>query len=88
MSKRLKDIQTRAGETVRVSNEWAADAEACGSSVSTATWSYSGAGTISGEALSSNLSSVLLSATGSGVLTNTVTLADGQVLIAERDVWV
>lgn len=88
MSKRLKDIQATSGETLLVANNWTAEAEKRGTTVSTSTWTYSGAGTLSGASLTVAKSAVNLAPTCHGTLTNTVTLANGEVLIAERVVCV
>lgn len=80
----LKTVNTVSGETVKVSNQWAAEAEKRGTTVSTSTWTYSGAGTLSGVALTGTLATVSLAATGCGVLDNTATLANGEALIASR----
>ena len=88
MSKRLKDIQATAGEILLVVNNWTADAEKRGTTVSASTWTYSGAGTLSGASLSNPLAHVNLAPTCSGILANTVTLADGEVLVGTRSVSV
>lgn len=83
-----KSLRCWADETVKVSKQWAAEAESRGTSVSSSSWSYSGSGTLSSQTLSSNLSSVTLAATSSGVLSNAVILADGEVLVSKREVLV
>ena len=87
----LKTIRLTRGETRRISNQWAAEAEAGGTTVSSSTWETT-LGTLTAPTLASTLATVLLAEGGSGVLTlwrsgtltNTVTLADGQVLVADR----
>lgn len=79
-----KTLYTASGETHTVSNQWAAETEARGTTVSSSAWEYSGAGTLTGASLATPLASVSLTATGCGVLKNTATLANGEVLIAER----
>lgn len=79
-----KTIHTVSGETVSISNQWAAETEKRGTTVSTSAWEYSGAGTLSGATLATPLATTKLAATGSGTLKNTATLANGEVLIAER----
>lgn len=83
MSQR-KTLYTTSGETVAVSNQWAADAEKRGTTVASSTWTFSGAGTLTGAALTSTLATVKLAATSCGTLTNTATLANGEVLTAFR----
>lgn len=88
MSKRLKDINATSGEKLLVANNWTAEAEKRGTTVSASTWTYTGAGTLSGASLTVAKSAVNLAPTCHGVLTNTVTLANGETLIAERVVCV
>lgn len=88
MSKRLKDIQAMNGETLIVTNKWAAEAEKRATTVSASTWTYSGAGTLSGALLSDTTATVKLAPTCDGCLENTVTLANGEVLSAVRVVSV
>lgn len=88
MSPRLKDINAICGEKLLVANNWTAEAEKRGTTVSASTWTYSGAGTLSGASLTAADASVNLAPTCQGILTNTVTLADGETLIADRVVCV
>ena len=88
MSRRLKDIQAMRGETLQVANNWTAEAEKRGTTVSASTWTYSGAGTLSGASLDASKASVSIAPTCSGCLTNTVTLANGEALTAVRSVCV
>ena len=84
----LKTMYTVSGETVKVSNQWAAETEKRSTTVSSSAWTYSGAGTLSSATLVTPLATTKLAATGDGTLKNTVTLANGEVLIAERLVTV
>jgi hypothetical protein len=52
--------------------------------VSASAWAYTGSGTISGESLVTPLASCKLTPKSCGTLTNTATLANGEVLIASR----
>lgn len=79
-----KTVHTVSGETVTVTNQWAAETEARSTTVSSSAWEYSGAGTLTGAALTTPVATVKIAATGNGVLKNTATLANGEVLIAER----
>lgn len=88
MTRRLKDINAIYGESLLVANNWTAESEKRGTTVSTSTWTYTGAGTLSGASLAVAKSAVNLAPTCHGVLTNTVTLANGETLIAERVVCV
>ena len=80
----LKSVYTNYGETVKVSNQWAAETESRSTTVSSSAWEYTGSGALSGATLVTPLATTKLAATGSGTLRNTATLANGEVLIAER----
>jgi hypothetical protein len=79
-----KTIHATTGETIRVRNQWAAETEKRATTVSSSTWTYSGAGTLSGPTLATPLASVTLAPTSCGTLTNTVVLANGETLIRTR----
>jgi hypothetical protein len=81
-----KTINATSGEVIKVSNQWAAEAEKRGTTVSSSTWTYSGAGTLAGAALTTTLATVTLTPTSCGTLTNTVALANGETLIRSRAV--
>lgn len=81
-----KTIHVLTGETVKVSNQWAAETEKRGTTVTTSAWVFDGAGTLSSETLVTPLATCLLAATSAGTLTNTATLANGEVLVNERKV--
>ena len=81
---RFKDVRTVSGETVKVSNQWAAETEKRGTTVSSSAWTFDGTGTLSSATLTTPLATTLIAATAGGTLTNTATLANGEVLIAER----
>ncbi len=84
----LKTIRAVSGETLSIRNQWAAETESRGTTVSSSTWTYSGAGTLSGAALSTPVATTNLAPTGSGILRNTVALANGESLIGYREVIV
>ena len=81
-----KVIRTTLGESLLVTNNWTAQADSRSTSISASTWSYTSNATLSSAALAANISTVLITATSSGWLTNTATLANGEVLLSER--WV
>jgi hypothetical protein len=83
-----KTVRTAYGETLTVKQQWAAQCEKRGTTVSSSAWEFTGAGGLSGETLTTPLASVNLSAQSSGTLKNTATLANGEVLIAYRQVEV
>lgn len=83
-----KTIHATEGETLKVTNEWAAQAESRGSSVSSSSWDWSGSGSASGASLSGDRASIFLTPTSSGVLDNAVILANGETLVSRRIVLV
>lgn len=82
----LKTLHTMTGETIKVTNKWAAECEKRGTNVSSSAWEFSGSGTVASAALSTPTATCVLTPTGCGCLTNTVTLANGEVLKAVREV--
>lgn len=80
MSIQRKTIRAMSGETIKVSQQWAAETEKRSTSVSASAWEFSGAGSLASESLATPLASVLLSPTSRGTLTNTATLANGEVV--------
>jgi hypothetical protein len=83
----LKTIEAAVDETRLVTNKWTAEIEKRGTTVSSSSWETT-AGSVSGAALSGSTATVTLAVTGRGTLTNTVVLANGETLIAERDIRV
>lgn len=83
---RLKDINATCGETRKVTNEWAAEAEARNTTVSSSTWTAYGAVSVSSPALSGTTATASIAVTGCGCLKNTVVLASGETLVAWRSV--
>lgn len=81
-----KTLSTMSGEAITVTQKWAAETEKRGTTISTSTWAYSGSGTLASASLSTPTASVKLTPTTPGTLRNTVTLANGEVLIAYRRV--
>jgi hypothetical protein len=79
-----KTIRAALGETIKVSNQWAAECEKRATTVTASVWAYDAAGTLGAATLATPLVTLLLTPTSTGTLTNTVTLADGETLIAWR----
>jgi hypothetical protein len=79
-----KAIRATDGETVAVQNQWAAETKRRATTVSASAWAFTGSGTITGETLVTPLASCKLAPKSCGTLTNTATLANGEVLIASR----
>jgi hypothetical protein len=85
----LKSLRVASGETVKVSNQWAAETEKRGTTVSSSSWEYvGGSATLASATLVTPLATTKVTPTASGELQNTVTLANGEVLIAARRVVV
>lgn len=82
----LKTINSACGETRLVKNQWAAEAESRGATVSSSTWEVCGDLTLGSPYLVGTLASVLVNINGCGSITNKVTLSNGEVLSAVRDV--
>ena len=83
---RLKTLRVTEGETVLVTNPWEGETEARNTMISGSSWSYDGEGTVGTAALSGTDATVLLTPETGGVLSNTVLLANGETLVAERQV--
>lgn len=81
-----KTIYAETDEIRKVTNEWAAQADQRGSSVSSSTWEVTGSLTLGADSLSGTTASTFVTVSGCGELTNTVTLANGEVLSAWRKV--
>lgn len=78
-----KTLYFADGETRKVEQQWAAECEKRGTTISSSTWDFAN-GTVSGAAVTGTRTSCLLAPTGCGMLKNTVVLANGETLIAER----
>lgn len=77
-----KTLYATDGETIKVSSQWAAETDKRATTVTDSAWAYSGSGTVSGATLVTPLATCKLTPTSCGTLTNTATLANGEVLIA------
>jgi hypothetical protein len=85
---KLKTINSACGETRLVKNQWAAEAESRGTTVSESAWEVCGDLTLGSQYLVDSLASVLVNINGCGSIKNTVTLSNGEVLSAVREVAV
>lgn len=74
------------GETVKVENDWSAELEERGTTLSSSSWTSSGP-TLGSTTTIGNIASALISGCG-GCLVNTVVLANGETLVATREVFV
>ena len=75
-----KTLNLTRGETVKVKSQWAAETKKRDTTVSSSAWETT-AGTLSGATLVTPLATVTLAESGCGALKNTVTLANGEVLV-------
>jgi hypothetical protein len=79
-----KTLYATDGETIAVNNQWAAETQKRGTTVSSSAWEYTGSGSLAGAALSGTSATVRLTPESCGTLVNTATLANGEVLIVSR----
>lgn len=84
-----KELRITYGETRQIRNDWSAECEQRGTSVSASSWE-SDCLTLTSPALSSNVATALITSQNDGgynVVRNTVTLANGETLVADRYVY-
>ena len=79
-----KTIHAEDGETRRVSNQWAAECEQRGATVSSSTWA--GTPTLGAVTLAGTLATALITPTADGYIKNTVVLSNGETLVNERSI--
>ena len=84
----LKSVRATNGESIVIANQWAAETKKRATTIVSSTWMYSGAGMLTTDALAGTKATARLTPTGCGALANTVTLADGEVLVGTRSVSV
>ena len=80
-----KEIRAIYGETVKVTNDWTAECEKRNTTVTSSSWIGI---PVTNEVLASNVATASMSTYYSGLVRNTVSLANGDTLIADRLVWV
>jgi len=78
-----KTLYFADGETRKVEQQWAAECEKRGTTISSSSWDFAN-GTASSPAVSGTKATCLLTPTSCGMLTNTVALANGETLVATR----
>ena len=78
-----KTIYIAEGEARLVSNKWAAECQERGVTISSSLWE-SACGSLANAATTGTTTTVRLSNAYDGVLTNTVTLSNGEVLAVSR----
>lgn len=83
-----KTIHAEDGETRKVTNNWAAQIEQRGTTISSSAWEVTGGLTLGTVTLASPNTTAMLTVTSSGTVKNTLTLASGEVLVLVRKVEV
>lgn len=83
-----KSIRADLGEVRKVSNEWAAQVEQRGTTVSSSSWEATPGLTLGATTLVGTTTTALVTVADSGVVTNTVTLANGETLEVWREIIV
>lgn len=78
-----KTLYFASGEIRKVEQQWAAECEKRGTTISSSAWEMSDGSSVT-SALSGTLATTTITPTGCATLTNTVTLANGEVLKAQR----
>lgn len=81
-------INIAYGETRKISYDWTQTLERDETTVSASTWEYDGSATLTSPTLVDGKVTVLFAPTSDGILTNEATLADGQTLFQQWEVYV
>lgn len=84
-----KELRISYGETRKVTNDWSAECEERGTSVTSSAWD-SGCLALTSPSLSSNVATAFITSQedgGHSIVRNTVTLANGETLVADRYVY-
>lgn len=81
-----KTVQSERGEVRRVVNDYTADCEADGKTVTASSWEVTGSLTLGAQAFDTLTASAFVSVEDSGQITNTVTFSDGTTRVLWRDV--
>lgn len=87
MSQR-KSLYFDQGESRLVSNQWAAECEERAATILSSAWAFTEESSVTSGSVVGTLATAQLTPAGSGKLTNTVVLSDGETLIAWRFVEV
>lgn len=83
-----KSIHAEPDEVRLVTNKWAAEVEQRGSSIASSAWEVTSGLTLGATTLSGTTATALVTVSGCGTVTNTVTLANGETLEAWREITV
>lgn len=80
----LKEIRATNGETIKVANDWSGECEQRAATVLTSSWDQP----YTSASLVGNVATAVIAPQWDYTLRNTVTLSNGETLIADRLVWV
>lgn len=83
-----KTIHAEVDEVRKVTNVWTGHIEQRGTTVASSDWEITGSLALGAESLSGSTATALVTVSGCGTITNTVTLANGEVLACWRKVEV
>ena len=81
-------INIQYGASHLVKKQWAQEIERAATTVSSSAWEYNGTGTLASPTLTGSLAEVMFTPQTSGWLTNTATLANGEVRVEQFYVFV
>lgn len=81
-----KTIQSEVGEVRRVVNDYTADCEADGKTVTASSWEVTGSLTLGATDFTTLTASAFVTVEGCGQITNTVEFSDGTTRVLWRDV--
>jgi len=82
-----KRVNATSGETLKVTNQWAAECQARDTTISSSAWESSDGTTVT-AAMSGTTATGTFTPIGDCTLTNTVVLANGETLVLRRAVLV
>lgn len=77
-----KTVYCARGETRLVQQQWAGECDERNATIESSAWTFTDEGPLSGQALAGTLASTLIVPQGRGTLRNTVTLSNGETLVA------
>lgn len=77
-----KTLYCARGETRLAQQQWAGECEERNTTIESSSWAAKDGSPLSGETLAGTLASVLIAPRGNTALSNTITLANGETLVA------
>lgn len=81
-------INVAYGETIKITHDWTQELERDETTLSASVWEYDGSAVLTSPTLVDGKATVLFAPTTDGILTNEATLADGQTLFQQWEVYV